>query len=89
MSQSEVAARLNLRNATVSGYERNVTTPSLEILKKLALLYNTTSDFILGLTDREEIFLDDFTVEGKSAAINIINNIRDAITAERNKQEKG
>jgi len=76
LSQSEVASRLNLERATISGYERNVTTPSLEVIKSLALLYNTSSDYLLGLTDRELLFLDDFNQIQKDAIARIMSDLR-------------
>lgn len=82
LSQIEVASRLNVERATISGYERNVTTPSLDILKKLALLYNTSSDYLLGLTGREIIFLDNFTDSGKNGIIRIIDTVKQVIVEE-------
>ena len=76
MSQGEVASKLNLENATISGYERNVTTPSLEVLRSLAVFYNISADYLLGLTDRENIYLDDFSSQDKQAVVRIIDNIR-------------
>ena len=76
MSQGEVASKLNLENTTISGYERNVTIPSLEVLRSLAVFYNISADYLLGLTDRENIYLDDFSPQEKQAVVRIIDNIR-------------
>lgn len=75
-SQEYVASKLGLNKSTISGYERNVTTPSLDVLKNLALCLNVTADYLLGITDREEIFLDDLSEVGKNAAIRFINEMR-------------
>lgn len=76
LTQLEVANKLYIENSTVSGYERNVTTPSLDILRKLALFYNVSTDYLLGLTDREVIHLDDFTESGKQSVIRLINELK-------------
>lgn len=58
LTQTQVAYRLNLSKTTISGYENNVKTPSLDILIKLCLLYDVSSDYILGLDNRETIVVD-------------------------------
>lgn len=50
-SQSEVAAELNCSQQTYSNYELGKRTLSPEILIALARLYNTSVDYLLGLTD--------------------------------------
>lgn len=61
MTQEQVAKRLGLSKTTISGYENNVKTPSLQVLTKLAILYGASSDFILGLDNRKMIEIDELT----------------------------
>jgi transcriptional regulator with XRE-family HTH domain len=68
-SQSQVAAKLNLSNTTISSYEANTRYPSFEILSQLALLYNTTSDYILGIDNRAMVCVDGLS-EKQLAIIN-------------------
>ena len=51
-SQSYVADYLNIKQPQYSRYERGFRDIPTDILIKLALLYNTTTDFILGMTDK-------------------------------------
>lgn len=44
MSQEQLASHLFLTRQAVSNYERNITTPSIEILQQLAILFNMTVD---------------------------------------------
>ncbi len=53
-TQKEVADRLNIRQNTYSQYETNARELPIETLIALARLYNTSTDYILGLTDEEE-----------------------------------
>lgn len=76
LSQNEVAERLGVTGATISGYEANIQSPPIENLKKLALIYGVSTDFLLGLNDREEIFLDDFERQERDAVIQIIEAIK-------------
>lgn len=52
MTQADVARKLGLKQATISRYECNTKTPSLASLKRLALLFGVSSDYLLGLLDR-------------------------------------
>lgn len=50
-TQNYVAKFLNIKQNTYSQYESGLREISLDSLAKLAELYNTSVDFILGLTD--------------------------------------
>ena len=61
LTQTQVANRLNLSKTSISGYENNVTTPSQEVLIKLAGLYRVSTDYLLGLDDEEMISVEGLT----------------------------
>ncbi|QUW23419.1 helix-turn-helix domain-containing protein [Sporosarcina sp. Marseille-Q4063] len=50
-SQVDVAKKVGITNAVLSNYERDYRDPDTEILKKLADLYNVSTDFLLGRTN--------------------------------------
>ncbi len=51
MSQKDLAEKVGVKQNTVAQYEKGIVKPSLEILVKLAITFQTTTDYILGLTD--------------------------------------
>lgn len=61
MTQRQVATRLNMGISTISGYENNTKTPSLEALVDLARLYNVSTDYLLGVDNRPMLYLDSLT----------------------------
>ena len=61
LSQKAVARKLNIDNTTLSGYERNIISPSVDVIRSLALIYNTTSDYILGLDHKQVICVDNLS----------------------------
>lgn len=65
LTQTQVAKRLNLSKAIISGYENNVKTPSLDVLIQLAMLYNTSADYLLGLDNRPMIYVDGISKKQK------------------------
>lgn len=50
-TQQIVADKLSITIGTYSGYERGYRKPDADMLKKLAIIFNTTTDYILGHTD--------------------------------------
>lgn len=49
--QETIASYLHVTQATYSRYENGVVDIPTEVLIKLARFYNTSTDYILGLTD--------------------------------------
>ena len=50
-TQQYVADMLHIARSTYSAYENSANAVPLEILKSLALIYNTSTDYLLELTD--------------------------------------
>lgn len=50
-SQQYIADYLNMKQPQYSRYERGLRDIPTDVLIRLALLYNTSTDYILGLTD--------------------------------------
>lgn len=48
LSQREVANSLNLSSSIISSYETGERTPSVEVLIRLATLYQCSTDYLLG-----------------------------------------
>lgn len=51
LSQKELAGILSVAQTTYSDYERGKINIPIDTLKKLALFYNTSIDYLLELTD--------------------------------------
>ncbi len=50
ITQRELAAQLHIQQSTYSQYENGQRGLPVEILKQLALIFHTSTDYILGLT---------------------------------------
>ncbi|KIL78043.1 helix-turn-helix domain-containing protein [Bacillus badius] len=50
-SQKYVAERIGITNAVLSNYERDYRDPDTETLKKMADIYDVSTDYLLGLSD--------------------------------------
>lgn len=51
MTQTELADKLNLKASAISKYEKGITQPALDTLKKLAEVFCVTVDYLIGLSD--------------------------------------
>ena len=76
LSQEDVAIRLRLHTKTISAYETNIRAPKYEILKKLATLYNTSTDYILNHDNRANLYLDELPPRKQQLVLEIFNAIR-------------
>ena len=53
-TQKELADKLNIRQNTYSQYENGRREPSIEILIKLSEIFDTSIDYLVGITDEEQ-----------------------------------
>lgn len=49
LTQDQAAQRLWVTKSTISAYEMGTKYPSLDMLIKLAAMYNVTTDYLLGV----------------------------------------
>ena len=61
MSQEELGRRIDRSKSVISSYENNLKVPPLEILTQLAVLFNVSLDYLVGI-DKEKMI----SVEGLS-----------------------
>lgn len=76
LSQTDVAKRLNVSRSTISGYESNTTTPSLEQFTRLAILYNSSLDYMMGLENRTCFYLDGLSKQQQQTILDIVNRLK-------------
>lgn len=51
MTQKELADILNVRNTTVSAWEKDIAEPNFATLGAIARIFGVTSDYLIGLED--------------------------------------
>lgn len=83
LSQTDVAKRLDVTRSTVSGYECNTITPSLEQLVKLAVLYNTSLDYMMGMDNRSHLYLDDLSESQQQTILDVVDRLKQEFTREQ------
>ncbi len=76
LSQADVAKRLEVTRSTVSGYECNTITPSLDQLVKLAVLYNSSLDYMMGMDNRFYLYLDDLSESQQHTVLDVVARLK-------------
>jgi transcriptional regulator with XRE-family HTH domain len=56
MSQAELAKNLNISASTVGMWETGKRMPSPDLIKSLAKLFDVSSDYLLGITDKRHYY---------------------------------
>ena len=78
LTQEQVGSRIGVTGANISGYELNITSPPADMLRKLALLYGVTSDYLLGLDSRRTVVIDLDHSQQVQALIDVIDILQTA-----------
>jgi len=58
LSQEQLAQKIGVSRSTVATYESGSRLPSFDSLIALARVFGVTTDYMLGVSDRKQVFLD-------------------------------
>ena len=72
MQQEQVAKQIGVTKSAISTYENNARQPSLEMLVRLARLYNVSTDYLLGITDSVTIEVSRLTDEDIRLVVSLV-----------------
>ena len=75
-SQVALAQRLGVAKQTVSNWENDNIQPSIEMLIRLAKLFNVTADYLLGLEDTPRLSVDGLSSDIIAHISLLINDFR-------------
>jgi len=76
LTQKDVADKLKCHINTIGYYETNSRKPSYSIIRKLAFIYNTSTDYILNFADRASIFIDDLPKAKQDMILDLLKSMR-------------
>ncbi len=71
LSQEALGKKIGRSKSVVCGYENNTATPPLEILTQLAVIFNVSLDYLVGIDKNEMVSLSGLT-EGQKELIHIL-----------------
>lgn len=77
MTQEQLSRRLGLTKSVISAYETGMRMPSYDVLIAIARIFKVTTDFLLGVEQKQEVDFSGLTEAEKAAILNLIKAIKD------------
>lgn len=78
LTQLDLSKRLNVSKGTVSAYEQGLSYPSIETLVKICEILDTSSDYLLGISDDLPFKLGGLTNEQMESVLQFVSLIERA-----------
>jgi transcriptional regulator with XRE-family HTH domain len=76
--QLQVAANVGVTKSVISAYENCIRYPSYDVLRRLATLYNVSSDYLLGLNSSRSIDVTGLTDKQIEVLTNMVTEFKAA-----------
>ena len=77
MTQEQLSQRLGLTKSVISAYENGLRMPSYDVLIAMARIFRVTTDFLLGVEQKQEVDFSGLTESEKAAILNLIKVIKE------------
>lgn len=72
MTQQDLARKLGLTKSVISAYETGLRMPSYDILISIARIFKVSTDYLLGIEQRNNVDLSGLSEEETNAILNLI-----------------
>lgn len=76
MTQAQLAQKLGLTKSVISAYETGLRLPSYDVLVNIAKIFKVSTDYLLGMNQKQEIDLSGLTQKEIDALINLIDAMK-------------
>ncbi|MBQ2884815.1 MAG: helix-turn-helix transcriptional regulator [Alphaproteobacteria bacterium] len=76
MTQAQLAQKLGLTKSVISAYETSLRLPSYDVLIHIAKIYNVSTDYLLGVEQKQQIDLSGLSQEEIDALLNLIKAMK-------------
>ena len=76
MTQAQLAQKLRLTKSVISAYETGLRLPSYDVLIHIAKIFKVSTDYLLGMEQKQEIDLSGVSQEEIDALLNLIKAMR-------------
>ena len=74
-SQAQLAKKLNVSQQCISDWETGIRKPTISMLKKIALIFSVSADYLLGLNDNKFIDVSGLNEEQITTLQNLIDSL--------------
>ena len=77
LSQSALAKRLGVTRSSVNAWEMGLSIPTAQYIVELSLLFDVSTDYLLGLNNTQAIYIDRLSQEEKQILYSLIHYFQD------------
>lgn len=77
MSQEQLGRRIERSKSVISSYENNVKIPPLDVLTRIAVIFNVSLDYLVGIDKAEMLSVDGLTEQQKSLLQTVVFEFKD------------
>ena len=77
MSQAQLGRKIERSKSVISNYENNIKTPPLDVLTHIAVIFNVSLDYLVGIDKNEMISVNDLTESQKDLLQTIVFEFKD------------
>ena len=81
MSQEQLGRRIDRSKSVISSYENNIKIPPLDILTKIAVIFNVSLDYLVGIDKTEMVSIDGLSAQQKELLQTIVFEFKDKAKA--------
>ena len=76
MTQAQLSQKLGLTKSVISAYETGLRLPSYDVLIHIAQIFKVSSDYLLGVEQKDSLDLSGLTQNEKSALLALIKAMK-------------
>ena len=76
LSQEQLAKRVRITKSMISAYETSMRMPSYDVLVRIALLFNVSVDYLLGVREYDTLNVSGLTDRQKSILSDMIDELK-------------
>ncbi len=76
MTQAQLAQKVGLTKSVISAYETGLRLPSYEVLIHISKIFKVSTDYLLGVENKQEIDLSGLSQSEKDAILNLIKAMK-------------
>lgn len=80
LSQEVLGKKIGRSKSIVCGYENNTATPPLDVLVQMAVIFNVSLDYLVGIDKNEMVSLSGLNSTQKDLVYALINELKSAET---------
>lgn len=74
LNQIELADKLGTTNRTISNYENGFREPNIEMLNKLANIFNCSADYLIGRSPHRDYRIETTDVDGETVYFGVLKS---------------